>query len=371
MDQNKKAKKLNILYRVVPMICGVVIAFYALCPIKVSAGDFYYDTFVINAGSILGNSYFDMYFPQKYVRMTVRDLVADKSILNTQETFNIGIPVNTFNVALTESTSYVRFYLQTRPFGSHYLRLADIPVGSQFVYFFDHELSIPGTFAFAGDGGVVTSYFTVRYYDVDRNEVGKQFAHNPKNYDLPEVLIANNTFYIEDELTLTLEYPENAVYMQVLSFITMQVLFEPTSYNIPGFNCNLMQNDARLVIAEPGTPDEVIDQIIDLNNKQNQMLNNQNTIINGTPSQNQAVSGSLEGFKESDQKLDDLTEDLKVDTPVISGEDITINNIIDPVDMQTMTAPLTALMEAPLILKIIIAVMTLVIISWVLFGKKG
>lgn len=111
-------------------------------------------------------------------------------------------------------------------------------------------------------------------------------------------------------------------------------------------------------------------------NEQNgEMLNTINdkidSAINGTPEQNDKVNSAVDEMNQASDKLGALGDSMSsVEKPLADNIKTDISNFVDPVSWNVLTAPFHKLWENDTLLAMISVVVTLVIVSWVFFGKK-
>lgn len=103
--------------------------------------------------------------------------------------------------------------------------------------------------------------------------------------------------------------------------------------------------------------------------EQNQTLDD---IFEGTPEQNQQAQDSVGGLKDSTDKLGALGDTMSsVEKPVINSNQISAGSLVPETSLLVLSAPFQALWENEILLAILTIVVTLVLVSWVFFGKKG
>lgn len=111
----------------------------------------------------------------------------------------------------------------------------------------------------------------------------------------------------------------------------------------------------------------------------NDMINEQETtnekmddVIGGTPEQNNQVNNALNGMQDSNDKLDQMGDTLNsVEKPAVEDMNVGITDLVPETSLLAYTSPILALWENNTLLAFLIIVLTLVLVSWVMFGKKG
>lgn len=111
----------------------------------------------------------------------------------------------------------------------------------------------------------------------------------------------------------------------------------------------------------------------------NDMINEQETtnekmddVIGGTPEQNNQVNNAVNGMQDSTDKLDQMGDTLNsVEKPAVEDMNVGITDLVPETSLLAYTSPILALWENKTLLAFLIIVLTLVLVSWVMFGKKG
>lgn len=97
-----------------------------------------------------------------------------------------------------------------------------------------------------------------------------------------------------------------------------------------------------------------------------------NDMVNGTDEQHAIVNDSVQGMQQAGSKLDGLGEQLNsVEKPDVDYMDVSADKLLGGMAATTMlTAPVREIWKNPVALSILTVVVTIVLISWVFFGKK-
>lgn len=407
MEQKKKIDFKKIAYRVIPLVCAVVIAVHAFSPIVAKAGNFNFSTFVTSSGTVAGQDYYILTFPSSYNRFLVQDLTNGGTITQVTNGYHIRV-LPEDKVYGTENSNKTEWefesYILHRPFGAHYIKVEDIANGSVLYYTFDGVLA-----GFYSVNGYRVSYrrsLVVRYYDANYNALSVN--RYDENYLTPSTAFVESfDFGTTSAVSVDIDIPMNATYMQVWCYLYLDldkqaVVSSLNSTGLMAYNYTLASSNLRLVISEAALSGEVVDKLYDIDDTltdMNDLLEDTNAqlgsidngitglgvtlrnefgivndqlddLINGTTGAQNQVAGSVDRLEQSDIKLEQLNDDLQVSKPDIDGDTVSAENILEGYNMQTLAAPLTTVLESPLILRILLCVVTLMIISWVLFGKK-
>lgn len=96
------------------------------------------------------------------------------------------------------------------------------------------------------------------------------------------------------------------------------------------------------------------------------------SLINGTPEQNQQAQDAVGGLNSSTDKLGQLGDTMSsVDKPSIDSNKISADSLVPHTSLVALSSPFQALWENNQLLAMLTIVVTLVLVSWVFFGKKG
>ena len=94
--------------------------------------------------------------------------------------------------------------------------------------------------------------------------------------------------------------------------------------------------------------------------------------INGTPQQNQQAQDAVGGLNSSTDKLGQLGDQMSsVEKPTIDSNKISAGSLVPSTSLVVLSSPFQALWENKQLLAMLTIVVTLVLVSWVFFGKKG
>lgn len=95
-------------------------------------------------------------------------------------------------------------------------------------------------------------------------------------------------------------------------------------------------------------------------------------MVNGTPEQNQQVNNSIGDLNNSTDKLDQLGDQMSsVAKPSINSNQISADSLVPHTALVTLASPIQALWENNQLLAMLTIVVTVVLVSWVFFGKKA
>lgn len=95
-------------------------------------------------------------------------------------------------------------------------------------------------------------------------------------------------------------------------------------------------------------------------------------LATGTPEQNDQAQNAVNDLNGTADKLGDLGDTMSsVEKPVIDSSQISAGSLVPETSLTVLAMPFQALWENDVLLAILTIVVTLVLVSWVFFGKKG
>lgn len=117
------------------------------------------------------------------------------------------------------------------------------------------------------------------------------------------------------------------------------------------------------------------DVYLSIDSRESQILgdidNKLDSAINGTPEQNDKVNSAVDQMSQAGDKLGSLGDSMSsIEKPAVDSIEADISTFVDPISFGVLTAPFLRLWENDTLLAILSIVVTLVIVSWVFFGKK-
>lgn len=202
---------------------------------------------------------------------------------------------------------------------------------------------------------------------------------NSEGVDLKQQYIPNNSWDDpnggECIVTGTLNKPVGADHMQFSTILR--------GFNIPGstsstyevtfrmLTCTLMMTLDSLVFQQnqTGKTNKILASVEKQLEAQNKTLED---LLQGTPEQNQAADEAVGTLQGSGNKLNDLNDSLNsVEKPDVSEFDVSIDSLIPSTSLTALTTPILAFWENDTLKAMLVIVLTLVLVSWVFFGKKG
>lgn len=110
---------------------------------------------------------------------------------------------------------------------------------------------------------------------------------------------------------------------------------------------------------------QLVDQLTDALQQGNDIL------VNGTPDQQQQVAAGKDNLESGASDLEQLTQDMQVTKPTVNVGDFSADVVLGASGMNLMATPFTALWQSPTLVTVIVALVSIMLISYVFFGKKG
>lgn len=214
----------------------------------------------------------------------------------------------------------------------------------------------------------ITQSFSVQYYDVNGTYLGTQWVDREYQF-VPEIL--GTMSYNLDDVSFTLNKPTGAKYVKFrmlikFNFLTLFDNFDYMTVDVGNFLFQMSITDADRQLLQENK--ELLDEV-------NQQLAEQgktmDEILNGTPEQNEQISGAVGEMGSAGDKLGDLSDQMQVEHPDASNMNVSINSFIPETSLLAYTGPILAFWENDSLQAMLIIVLTLVLVSWVMFGKKG
>ncbi len=232
------------------------------------------------------------------------------------------------------------------PLGTQYaMKLDNIPQGTNLV--FDMRME------FYRGGGSYDYELQFLWYDKNMSLISTSIMDSGSRGQEQE----NSSYTVYFDVPIALNKPANAEYFRPRILFDFNWLY---SYNQPTFS--IYPQSMRLIFKESA--------LRELSEQNEVIIDRLGDMINGTPSQNQQVQNDVNKLEDSSDKLNDLTDQMVVPKPSIGAEDVAVENLADPTDISLVNQPLTILWENPTILGMVTIIFTLILVSWVFFGKK-
>lgn len=271
------------------------------------------------------------------------------------------------------------------------LDVSDIIPGSSID--FDTEFTVGIKWSGSDTEDVTVTYSVVVYY-YDANGAYMGISDIVRSSDIFDDLSSAGYQSVTKSLTGTI--PVNAHYIIPSIVISCDWVDDGVGYGLTWYmsDCNftmavdisMIQEQSNLMQSVNGKLDELGDKIDDTNDKlddANDKLDNigdkiddtndkLDDIITGTPEQN----ASADSFKDSVSDRADAMQDAldtmdSVDQPDISDMDVSVDTFVPETSMLAYTGPILAFWNNSTLKGMLVMVVSLALVSFVFFGKKG
>lgn len=231
-----------------------------------------------------------------------------------------------------------------------YLDLKNIPDGSVFTNTGTAWLEVNDL----ADGVMEGYYYTaVEYFDDRFLSVGSQ-SSSRQNF-----IMTNGADRIDLTWNFTVKAPQGARYCVTIFMFHIYNTIPKTTEHVLWYDFAIPQLQMSI---------NSLYRLQEQTGKTNELLQN---LIDGTPGQNAAVGGAVDDMQNAAGELEDMGDQLAgVEKPNLDNTDISWDAAVPYAAMMAYVAPINALWESPTLLGMLTIVLTLVLISWVFFGKK-
>lgn len=115
-----------------------------------------------------------------------------------------------------------------------------------------------------------------------------------------------------------------------------------------------------------------VNTILENSNMMHSINNKLDSIISGTPEQNESADGFNDVIKDQAGQIQDSLDVMdSVQKPDVSGVQTSVDSFVPKTDMLAYTTPLTMFWKNTTLTAMLVLVVTLAMVSFVFFGKKG
>lgn len=264
--------------------------------------------------------------------------------------FTQGVPLGSL-VSNNRKAVTAALYFPGAGVTNTYLDITNIPDGSIFsttgkVWL---ETNTLGSGFFEG-----TFYTNIHYYDSNFNLISTETS---TIYSMGDT---NGAYVYELKWNFVMEKPDNAVYCITSFRFRINGFYQGASAdNVFWFDFDFPK--LKMSISS-------MYRLQEQTGKTNELLQN---LIDGTPEQGEAVGGAVDDMHNAAGELENMGDQLAgVEKPNMDNVNVSWDAAVPYAAMMAFVAPLNALWENPTLLGMLTIVLTLVLISWVFFGKK-
>lgn len=298
------------------------------------------------------------------------DLITNIEVDGDKDIVTISVPADNFKFDLycadTGSTtsfsgssfsahldalSYYSIYVYA--FGMESLDITNIPDGAQVT--FDFSVSSNGFSSYS-----TPTWYTQIYYQ----KGGKYIGQNSLRHD-NAALFENLIF------EMSMDKVDGA---QTATFnIVCQDLYPWNPYDFE-FTVNSLQltfsiSSLYRLQEQTGKTNEILSAVEKKLEENGQKLDD---VINGTPEQNEQIDNAVDEMQGAVDRLEQAGEAMNsIERPDMSDIDISIDSFVPQTSLLAYTSPILTFWENDTLLAMVTIVCTLVLVSWVFFGKKG
>lgn len=264
----------------------------------------------------------------------------------------VNYPGNMFSQQLQGLSTYT---FTITAFMSHALNVVDIPNGTLVTFDISQTISD------------VTPYNTpawsskVTYFDCDYDPVHIVTTDYGKESILEEL-----------SFEMTIDKAEDDLEMAKFALICSDFL--------PWYDCffDLFVESIHLTFSisslyrlqqQTGKTNEILSAVEKKLEENGQKLDD---IVNGTPEQNEQIDNAVDEMQGAVDRLEQAGEAMNsIERPDMSDIDISIDSFVSQTSLLAYTSPILVFWENETLLAMVTMVATLVLVSWVFFGKKG
>lgn len=342
-------------------ITGIIITvlIVSMMVIPVSAARYDYNEYIVNTGVDGENDILTMLFPTELNSWYVVDIHDSSRPIRKYYGENSAMA----STSWFDDCPNDMFYMVYKPLGENSLKVDNVPNGSTLSM--NITIDVKTTHL---ESCLLDPYMRIRYYDINGSYIGYSSAIYSEqghigDYWAEEVGTSGQVTF---DSSTTISKPEGAVYAQFWFYIYVTPWFEPdgNSYFFEVKNGSTMTfgiSSLYRLQESSGQTNQLLGDIKDQNN----------TLIQGTPEQNAQVSGSVGDLDGAGDKLGDLIDQMQVERPDTENMDVSIDKFIPGTSILAYTGPILAFWNNDSLKAMLIIVLTLVLVSWVMFGKKG
>lgn len=96
-----------------------------------------------------------------------------------------------------------------------------------------------------------------------------------------------------------------------------------------------------------------------------------NDILNGTPEQNESANNAAGVLGDKGEQLGNLAGDIQPNKPNLDSVSTNVSDIVPSTGVSFLTSAISPFANNELVIKLLVIVATLILVSYVLFGKRG
>ena len=96
-----------------------------------------------------------------------------------------------------------------------------------------------------------------------------------------------------------------------------------------------------------------------------------NDILNGTPEQNESANNAAGILGDKGEQLGGLANAIQPDKPNLDSVNTNVGDLVPSAGVNALTSAISPIANNDLVIKVLVMVATLILVSYVLFGKRG
>lgn len=140
------------------------------------------------------------------------------------------------------------------------------------------------------------------------------------------------------------------------------------SFTLRSFQVTMSISSLYRLQEQSGQTNELLE---DVNRQLEEQGKTMNDILNGTPEQNESANNAAGVLGDKGEQLGDLAGAIHADKPNLDSVNTNVGDLVPSNGLNTLTSAISPIANNELVIKVLIMVATLILVSYVLFGKKG
>ena len=141
----------------------------------------------------------------------------------------------------------------------------------------------------------------------------------------------------------------------------------PVIFSLHSFDITMSINSYHRVLEDMGYTEQ-IDELRQELEQQNIKLD---SVINGTPEQNESANNAAGVLGDKGEQLGNLAGAIQPDKPNLDSVNTNVSDLVPSTGLNSLTSAISPIANNELVIKILVMVATLILVSYVLFGKRG
>ena len=267
-----------------------------------------------------------------------------------------------------ECDEFTSYEIRIFAFSAYKFDILDFPKDTVFKF----DVAITDSFEVSCTGPKLRS--AVYYFDVN----GKQISHEGTDSDITGLRSSYS-------LSHQMNRPEGA-HFSTFSVKLMDFVPEEDFHGrieVTNFTLSMSVSDLYWMEVETGKTNAILSAVKTQLEENGQKLDDiisgveengekLDDIVNGTPEQNEQIDNAVDEMQGAVDRLEQAGEAMNsIERPDMSDIDVSIDSLVPQTSLLAYTSPILAFWDNDTLLAMVTIVCTLVLVSWVFFGKKG